>query len=193
MGRASFPPGVEADDAGADEQGVRVHLRALRRAHGLSRAQVARSAGMSRRELRRYERGRTVSESDLRSIAGSCGVDVADLVSSSGVGGHSDAAFDDHGRDWDTEWLDTRIDEFLSSDEVDPPYLEIQLMLWDRGSRIWPEPVDAQFPGYVQLTLFDFLDDEPATDEADAVASLPVVRRRHERPLREFGRVQVAT
>ena len=148
---------------------------------------------MSRRELRRYERGRTVSESDLRSIAGSCGVDVADLVSSSGVGGNSDAAFDDHGRDWDTEWLDTRIDEFLSSDEVDPPYLEIQLMLWDRGSRIWPEPVDAQFPGYVQLTLFDLLDDELVTDEADAAESLPVVRRRHERPLREFGRVQVAT
>src|SRR5262249_35201813 len=80
MGRAWDPPGVEADDGGAAEQAVRVHLKALRRAHGLSRAQVARSAGLTRRELRRYERGRRVAEAELRSIAGSCGVDVADLL-----------------------------------------------------------------------------------------------------------------
>jgi transcriptional regulator with XRE-family HTH domain len=201
MGRAWVPPGVEADDAGADEQDVRVHLKALRRSHGLSRAQVARSAGLTRRELRRYERGRTVSESDLRSIAGSCGVDVATLLA--GADGDEDLFLaGSDGAGWDVEWLDTRIDEFLSSDVVDPPYLEIQLALWDRGSRIWPEPVDAHFPGYVQLTLFE-LDDfgvmVPADEvvagsesESEPVPSLPVARRRGERPRRELGRVQVA-
>jgi transcriptional regulator with XRE-family HTH domain len=200
MGRAWDPPGVEADDAGAAEQVVRVHLKALRRAHGLSRAQVARSAGLTRRELRRYERGRKVAEAELRSIAGSCGVDVADLV----AGPDEDAlrALAELDAGWDTEWLDTRIDEFLSSDVMDPPYLEIQLALWDRGSRVWPEPLGACFPGVVQLTLFDHDHDHDGSewldvigaDEADdaAVQSLPVTRRRGERPLREVGRVQVA-
>jgi transcriptional regulator with XRE-family HTH domain len=199
MGRAWDPPGVEADDAGAAEQAVRVHLKALRRAHGLSRAQVARSAGLTRRELRRYERGRKVAEAELRSIAGSCGVDVADLVAGPDEDARRALAELDAG--WDTEWLDTRIDEFLSSDVLDPPYLEIQLALWDRGSRVWPEPMDACFPGVVQLTLFDpddyasleWLDVTSADDEDDAaVQSLPVTRRRGERPLREVGRVQVA-
>jgi transcriptional regulator with XRE-family HTH domain len=193
MGRAWVPPGVEADDAGADEQAVRVHLKALRRAHGLSRAQVARSAGLSRRELRRAERGRKVSAAELRSIAGSCGVDVVDLLDEQDL----EAALSEFGPDagWDTEWLDTRIDEFLSSDVVDPPYLEIQLALWDRGSRVWPEPLDTWFPGVVQLTLFD-PDDHGTLGEAladdEPVASLPVARRRGERPLRELSRVQVA-
>jgi transcriptional regulator with XRE-family HTH domain len=199
MGRAWDPPGVEADGAGAAEQAVRVHLKALRRAHGLSRAQVARSAGLTRRELRRYERGRKVAEAELRSIAGSCGVDVADLV----AGPDEDllGALAELDTGWETEWLDTRIDEFLSSDVLDPPYLEIQLALWDRGSRVWPEPLDACFPGVVQLTLFDpddyatldWLDVVVADDGDDAaVQSLPVARRRGERPLREVGRVQVA-
>ncbi|HZP29629.1 MAG TPA: helix-turn-helix transcriptional regulator [Acidimicrobiia bacterium] len=191
MGRAWDPPGVAADDAGAAEV-VRVHLKALRRAHGLSRAQVARSAGLTRRELRRYERGRAVSETDLRSIAGSCGVDVEDLVGAA-VGPELRAA-DDHGTGWDAEWLDTRIDAFLSSDDDDPPYLEIQLRLWDRGSRVWPEPLDAQFPGVVQLALFDDVVEELGVDAdvTEPVESLPVARRRSERPLRELGRVQVA-
>jgi transcriptional regulator with XRE-family HTH domain len=202
MGRAWDPPGVEADDAGAAEQAVRVHLKALRRAHGLSRAQVARSAGLTRRELRRYERGRAVAETELRSIAGSCGVDVADLV----AGPDDDAlgALAELDTGWETEWLDTRIDEFLSSDVLDPPYLEIQLALWDRGSRVWPEPLDACFPGVVQLTLFDpddfgsleWLDvigaDDPTESGDAAVQSLPVTRRRGERTRREVGRVQVA-
>jgi transcriptional regulator with XRE-family HTH domain len=203
MGRAWDPPGVEADDAGAEEQGVRVHLKALRRAHGLSRAQVARSAGMTRRELRRYERGRGVSERDLRSLAGSCGVDVEALLVEPD-GGDDWFLAESDGAGWDVEWLDTRIDEFLSSDVVDPPYLEIQLALWDRGSRIWPEPVDAHFPGYVQLTLFDLdgfdvtapagemVVDGGAEAQGETVPSLPVARRRGERPLRELGRVQVA-
>jgi transcriptional regulator with XRE-family HTH domain len=192
MGRAWGPPDVGADDVGADEQVVRVHLKALRREHGLSRAQVARSAGLTRRELRGYERGRVaIPEVDLRSIAGSCGVEVDELLSGAGADAPTHALMaDDHGTGWDADWLDTRIDEFLSSDEVDPPYLEIQLMLWDRGSRIWPEPIDPQFPGAVQLTLFDGGRDEPAPGEA--VESRPVARRRGERSLREFGRVQVA-
>ena len=197
MGRAWDPPGVVADDAGAEEQGVRVHLKALRRAHGLSRAEVARSAGLTRRELRRYERGRKVTTAELRSIAGSCGVDVEELLDD-GADDDLWAAGPDVG--WDAEWLDTRIDEFLSSDLVETPYLEIQLALWDRGSRVWPEPVDARFPGVVQLTLFDpddfgtleTAESAETAVEAEPVPSLPVVRRRSERPVRELGRVQVA-
>jgi transcriptional regulator with XRE-family HTH domain len=53
----------------------------VRKQQGLSRTVVARSAGLTRRELAAYERGRTeVPESDLWCLAGSCGVDVADLL-----------------------------------------------------------------------------------------------------------------
>lgn len=59
------------------------HLRTVRKAKGLSRAEVARSAGLTRRELAAYERGRTpVPDSDLWCLAGSCGVDVSDLLPS---------------------------------------------------------------------------------------------------------------
>lgn len=57
------------------------HLKAVRRSKGLSRAEVARSAGLTRRELAAYERGRVVvSETDLWCLAGSCGVDVGELL-----------------------------------------------------------------------------------------------------------------
>jgi len=57
------------------------HLRQVRRKQGLSRAEVARSAGLTRRELAAYERGRIViPESDLWCLAGSCGVDVDELL-----------------------------------------------------------------------------------------------------------------
>ena len=56
-------------------------LRAVRRRKGLSLSEVARGAGLSRRELVAYERGKVeIPESDLWVIAGSCGVDVAELV-----------------------------------------------------------------------------------------------------------------
>jgi transcriptional regulator with XRE-family HTH domain len=56
-------------------------LRQVRRKQGLSRAEVARSAGLTRRELAAYERGRIViPESDLWCLAGSCGVDVNELM-----------------------------------------------------------------------------------------------------------------
>lgn len=56
-------------------------LRELRRKHGLSRSDVARSAGLTRRELAAYERGRVeVPDNDLLCLAGSCGVDVAELL-----------------------------------------------------------------------------------------------------------------
>jgi len=57
------------------------HLRQVRRKQGLSRSEVARSAGLTRRELAAYERGRIViPESDLWCLAGSCGVDVDELL-----------------------------------------------------------------------------------------------------------------
>jgi transcriptional regulator with XRE-family HTH domain len=56
-------------------------LRHVRRKQGLSRSEVARSAGLTRRELAAYERGRSaVPESDLWCLAGSCGVDVGELL-----------------------------------------------------------------------------------------------------------------
>ena len=59
------------------------HLRSIRRKKGLSLSEVARGAGLSRRELVAYERGKLpIPESDLWVLAGSCGVDVAELVPS---------------------------------------------------------------------------------------------------------------
>src|SRR3954465_13013581 len=60
------------------------HLRSVRRNKGLSLSEVARGAGLSRRELVAYERGKLpIPESDLWVLAGSCGVDVAELVPTS--------------------------------------------------------------------------------------------------------------
>jgi transcriptional regulator with XRE-family HTH domain len=57
------------------------HLRTVRRKKGLSLSEVARGAGLSRRELVAYERGKIpIPENDLWVLAGSCGVDVAELV-----------------------------------------------------------------------------------------------------------------
>src|SRR4051812_16874091 len=57
------------------------HLRSIRRKKGLSLSEVARGAGLSRRELVNYERGKAaIPESDLWVLAGSCGVDVAELM-----------------------------------------------------------------------------------------------------------------
>ena len=59
------------------------NLRQVRKQQGLSRSAVARSAGLTRRELVAYERGRVaVPESDLWCLAGSCGVDVGELLPS---------------------------------------------------------------------------------------------------------------
>src|SRR5258707_6476236 len=56
-------------------------LRAVRRRKGLSLSEVARGAGLSRRELVAYERGKVpIPESDLWVLAGSCGVDVTELA-----------------------------------------------------------------------------------------------------------------
>jgi transcriptional regulator with XRE-family HTH domain len=56
------------------------HLREVRRRKGLSLSEVARGAGLTRRELNAYEKGKIeVPDSDLFVIAGSCGVDVAEL------------------------------------------------------------------------------------------------------------------
>ena len=59
------------------------HLRTVRRKKGLSLSEVARGSGLSRRELVAYERGKVpIPESDLWVLAGSCGVDVAELMPS---------------------------------------------------------------------------------------------------------------
>src|SRR3954447_14024765 len=61
-------------------------LRAVRRRKGLSLSEVARGAGLSRRELVAYERGKVaIPESDLWVLAGSCGVDVGELVPEHGA------------------------------------------------------------------------------------------------------------
>jgi transcriptional regulator with XRE-family HTH domain len=60
-------------------------LRDVRRRQGLSRAHVAHSAGMTKRELAAYENGRVaVPETDLCSLAGSCGVEVDELIGQHG-------------------------------------------------------------------------------------------------------------
>src|SRR5215470_6487859 len=82
MADASPLPTATLPAANAKELGM--HLRAVRRAKGLSLTEVARGAGLSRRELVNYERGKVeIPESDLWVLAGSCGVDVAELVPSS--------------------------------------------------------------------------------------------------------------
>ena len=59
------------------------HLRSVRRGKGLSLSEVARGAGLSRRELVAYERGKVpIPENDLWVLAGSCGVDVGELLPS---------------------------------------------------------------------------------------------------------------
>gem|GEM_PF-2585973 len=73
---------VERNQAGGkSSKDVGRQLRQVRRRQGLSRSDVARSAGLTRRELAAYERGRMViPESDLWCLAGSCGVDVDELL-----------------------------------------------------------------------------------------------------------------
>jgi len=66
---------------GPSPKDVGRHLRQVRKQQGLSRGVVARSAGLTRRELAAYERGRAeVPESDLWCLAGSCGVEVSQLL-----------------------------------------------------------------------------------------------------------------
>jgi transcriptional regulator with XRE-family HTH domain len=60
---------------------VGVCIRDARRASALSRNQVARSAGLTGRELARYEHGRAIPcERDLRALAGACGINPRDLI-----------------------------------------------------------------------------------------------------------------
>jgi len=75
---------VREEDAASEHRSpkqVGRQLRHVRRKQGLSRTEVARSAGLTRRELAAYERGRVeIPESDLWCLAGSCGVDVDELL-----------------------------------------------------------------------------------------------------------------
>ncbi|MFO7590171.1 MAG: helix-turn-helix domain-containing protein [Acidimicrobiia bacterium] len=75
----SAPEGTQVAPRNAKDVGR--HLRELRRERGLSRADVARSAGLTKRELAAYERGSTeIPDHELFCLAGSCGVDVDDLL-----------------------------------------------------------------------------------------------------------------
>jgi transcriptional regulator with XRE-family HTH domain len=70
---------VDVETSLPRETGSRV--RTTRRRHKLSRRRVAADAGFSARELTSIERGRrTLTVVDLRSLAGSIGVDVAELL-----------------------------------------------------------------------------------------------------------------
>jgi transcriptional regulator with XRE-family HTH domain len=60
---------------------VGVCIRQARRASALSRTQVARSAGLTGRELARYEHGKVVPcRRDVQALAGACGVNMCDLL-----------------------------------------------------------------------------------------------------------------
>lgn len=60
---------------------IGMRIRTARRASGLSRNQVARSAGLTGRELARYEHGRVLPcRRDVLALAGACGIDPRDLL-----------------------------------------------------------------------------------------------------------------
>ncbi len=79
--------------------------------------------------MRVYERARAeIPDTDLRSLAGSCGVDVEELVS---------GVVEESWEESDSETLDHRIDEFLASDDLEVAHLEIQLTLWEHEPPSW--------------------------------------------------------
>jgi transcriptional regulator with XRE-family HTH domain len=56
-------------------------IRTARRASALSRNQVARSAGLTGREIARYEHGKVIPcRRDVQALAGACGIDTRDLL-----------------------------------------------------------------------------------------------------------------
>jgi transcriptional regulator with XRE-family HTH domain len=60
---------------------VGVCIRSARRASALSRNQVARSAGLTGRELARYEHGKSIPcPRDIQALAGACGIDAHELI-----------------------------------------------------------------------------------------------------------------
>ena len=70
-------------------------IRQARRASALSRKQVARSAGLTGRELSRYEHGRELpGRRDLRALACACGIDTRKLLPDDLMGLLSDEADD---------------------------------------------------------------------------------------------------
>jgi transcriptional regulator with XRE-family HTH domain len=74
---------VTARQTGTESLARRVGtcIRDARLASGLSRHRVARSAGLTRRELAGYEHGRSVpSGTDLRALAGACGMSAEQML-----------------------------------------------------------------------------------------------------------------
>jgi transcriptional regulator with XRE-family HTH domain len=60
---------------------IGICIRTARRASALSRNQVARSAGLTGRELARYEHGKVIPcRRDVQALVGACGIDTRDLL-----------------------------------------------------------------------------------------------------------------
>ena len=56
-------------------------IREARAASGLSRNRVARSAGLTSRELSRYEAGKALPcPRDVKALAGACGIGVGEMI-----------------------------------------------------------------------------------------------------------------
>ena len=71
--------GRQTEHTANDDVGDR--LQQLRRSLGKSRGQLARTSGLTRREVAAFERGRSsMSEADLRALADACGVDIDELA-----------------------------------------------------------------------------------------------------------------
>jgi transcriptional regulator with XRE-family HTH domain len=68
-----------AEELVLDDFGPRLHR--LRRSNGMTRAQLARSSGLSRRRVASLERGKaSISAADISALADACGVDVDALT-----------------------------------------------------------------------------------------------------------------
>jgi len=71
--------GRQAEHTANGDVGER--LQQLRHTLGKSRGELARTSGLSRRELAAFERGKAaMAESDLRALADACGIDVGELA-----------------------------------------------------------------------------------------------------------------
>jgi transcriptional regulator with XRE-family HTH domain len=72
---------VDANNEPRLARRIGVRIKAARVASGLGADRVARSAGLTRRELSSYEAGRMLpSRGDLIALAGACGLQLDELV-----------------------------------------------------------------------------------------------------------------
>src|SRR5215510_12214330 len=91
---------------------IGARIRSTRRRLGLKRRPVAANAGLSRRRLAKFERGRAaMSVDDVRSVAGSLGVDISELVDVD----HEDDNTTDAMLDTEPSPSDIRIDDLFDT------------------------------------------------------------------------------